>query len=200
MMEREALHAFFRGPNPQGNQPARFIEPVGRSVTLFKLISDTPTDARILEVGCSVGRNLAYLADQGYKNLEGVEISSHATQLLRETYPQLKRARIHTGAAEDILPLLKTRYDLIFTMAFLAMVHPDSIGVFDDICRLTDDVLAIEPLNPATSSRHYPHNLPQLFEERGMPLVEWIPLARDPQFVPLDAGLHEYASFRFRRE
>lgn len=199
MMAREALHAFFRGLDPPGNQPERFIVPVGRSLTLAKLISDTPHDTRIMEVGCSVGRNLAYLADQGYKNLEGIEISPHATRLLRETYPQLEQARIHTGAAEDILPLLQDPYDLIFTMSTLSMIHPDSLHVFDEIARLTDDVLAVEPSMPIDSSRHYPHNLPRLFEERGLLLTEMIPLCRDPRFVPLEAGLHDHTAYRFRR-
>lgn len=199
MMGRAELHAFFRKPNPKGNQPEGFIAPVGRSKILAKLIAGTPKDARILEVGCSVGRNLAYLADEGYTRLEGVEISSHATQLLRDTYPQLKRAKIHTGAAEDILPLLKGPYDLIFTMAFLSMVHPDSIDVFDEIGRLTDTVLAIEPMIPVQSSRHYPHDLGRLFEERGMNFDGVVNFAADPEFAGLDTALDIYGGYWFHR-
>lgn len=201
MMGREALHTFFRGPAPQGNHPDAFIPYVGRSHVLLLLMEDVPKDARVLEIGCGVGRNLAYLADHGYTNLEGVEINTHAVDLLRKTYPQLDDTVVHVGAAEDILPTLDGPYGLVFTVAVLTMIHPDSINIWDEICRLTDDVLAIEIAQPVNASRHYPHDLPALFGERGLTLESSTILANEPEFIPfLDAGVRHYGAWRFKRQ
>ena len=59
---------------------------------MASLLQDLPHDARILEVGCGVGHNLAYLHDLGYHHLEGIEISKPVVDVLRETYPQLADA------------------------------------------------------------------------------------------------------------
>lgn len=196
VLNQAALHAFFRLPNPQGNWPEDFIAPVGRSEILADHIDDVSRDARILEIGCNVGRNLAHLTDRGWSGLEGVEISPHAIRLLRETYPQLENATIHEGAAEDVLPMLDGPYDLVFTMATLKMIHPDGIDdVCDQIVRLTGDVLLIELLAAIDSSRHYPYDLAGLFEDRGMRLVSLQRLDSDSR----DVALQDHGAWRFKR-
>src|SRR5207253_260996 len=64
---------------------------------------EVPTSAGILENRCNVGRNLSFLHRAGYRNVAGVEISPHAVEFLRETYPELADRPIHVGPAEDVL-------------------------------------------------------------------------------------------------
>src|SRR4051794_25163727 len=61
-----ALREFWTQAEPEGNVPSSYINHVHRSEVLADLIADLPKDARILEVGCNVGRNLAYLHDSGW--------------------------------------------------------------------------------------------------------------------------------------
>ena len=167
----EAIHEFWRQPNPEGNEPDQYLKPIGRSRVLAELIDWLPKDARILEVGCNVGRNLAFLHDHGWTNVAGVEISPHAVRLLRKSYPQLSQAEIHVGAAENLLPRMESdSFDLIFTMAVLEHLHPDSRSVFSDIARLSSHVLAIEP-DAHVSHRQYPYDIQAEFARVGLRFV-----------------------------
>lgn len=177
---RSRLFEFWRQPSPDGNDPAGYVAPVGRSEALAAFITDIDKDARILEVGCNVGRNLAYLYDHGWTNVEGLEISPHAVKLLRETYPQLDKCQIHEGPAEELLPRFADQsFDLVFTMAVLEHIHPSSTSVFDDIARIGRSVVTIEP--PGHSShRQYPHDVPALMVARGKTLTTQVPFSSLP--------------------
>lgn len=194
-MDRADLLEFWRAPAPEGSWPSAYIYPVWRSAILLRRIRPlVPAEARILEVGCNSGRNLAYLADHRYANLEGLEISSHAVRLLSETYPQLTEMPVHVGAAEDVLPRLDGPYDLIFSLAVLEHIHPDGMFIIvREMARLTDQVLAIEPTFGHESNRQYPHDLETLFGKAGMTLVSEDPLHDEhPDF-------HDYSAWYFRR-
>jgi hypothetical protein len=86
---------------PAGNNPQDYVRATRRSQALLEIICDLPTDARILEVGCNAGRNLAYLFDHGYTGVEGVEINPYAVDLLRSTFPQLADREIRAGLGRD---------------------------------------------------------------------------------------------------
>jgi SAM-dependent methyltransferase len=194
----DTLHEFWRQPAPDGNVPATYVGPIGRSEVLLKLISDLPPETRILEVGCNVGRNLAYLVDHGYPNVEGIEISPHAVELLRQTYPQLEDSNIHLGSAEDVLPgLADDSFDLVFTMAVIEHIHPSSTTVFDDMVRVWKSILSIEPPG-RTSHRQYPHDVPKIFQSRGLRLVSSTPMSQFPQTAN-DKGIAIFSAYRFER-
>ncbi len=198
MDSRTVLHEFWRQPAPPGNRPETYIPHVGRSAALLELISDLPKDARILEVGCNVGRNLAYLYDNGYQRVEGVEISPHAVALLRSTYPQLADSPIHLGPAEDVLPKLPSgAYDLVFTMAVLEHIHPDSSSVFDEMVRLGHSILAIETIG-GSSHRQFPHDVPRIFQSRGLRLESSRPMTDFPSTAG-DKSLAGFIASRFGR-
>lgn len=199
IMGRKELLEFWQQRAPEGNVPEMYLEPIGRSRALLALIQDTPKTAKILEVGCNVGRNLNYLYGAGYRNVHGVEISPHAVDLLRKHHPELPQDSIHLGAAEDVLPRFADgEFDLVFTMAVMEHIHPESKEVFDDIGRIAKTILAIEPMKGHTSSRQYPHDLKAIFRAQGYRCVfekaMWdIPeLERDPALV-------NYAALLFRR-
>jgi SAM-dependent methyltransferase len=194
----DTLHEFWRQPAPDGNVPATYVGPIGRSEVLLKLISDLPPETRILEVGCNVGRNLAYLVDHGYPNVEGIEISPHAVELLRQTYPQLADSDIHLGSAEDVLPgLADDSFDLVFTMAVIEHIHPSSTKVFDDMARVGKSILSIEPPG-RTSHRQYPHDVPKIFTSRGLRMVSSTPMSEFPQTAN-DKGIAIFSAYRFER-
>lgn len=177
MDDPAVLREFWTQPEPEGTVPASYIDQIPRSEALAGLIHDLPGDATILEVGCNVGRNLAYLHDHGWPNVAGVEISPHAVELLRETYPQLADRPIHLGPAEQVLPTLSESYDLVFTMAVLEHIHPSSVVVFDEIARLGRRLVCIEPRTDHVSHRQFPHDIIAIFTERGFRCVNETPMA-----------------------
>jgi SAM-dependent methyltransferase len=195
MDDPSTLHDFWRQPAPEGNVSSDYIGPIGRSEALAELIADLRKDARILEVGCNVGRNLAYLADHGWTNVEGVEINEHAVALLRRTFPQLADRPIHVGTAEDVLPTLGGPFDLVFTMAVIEHIHPASAVVFDNMARLGSSVLAIEPRDNV-SHRQFPHDVERLFTDRGMRLRSAVPMRQFPGTKD-DPGINHFTAWRF---
>jgi SAM-dependent methyltransferase len=191
------LHRFWRQPTPEGNSPHAYILQVHRSRALAHIIRDLPKTAKILEVGCNVGRNLAHLRDQGYEHVAGVEINPHAVELLRKTYPQLADSKIHNGPAEEVLPNLDTKsFDLVFTMAVLEHVHPDSKAVFQHIARIGAEVLCIEP-TANSSHRQYPHDIPAIFKGLGCELVDEIPMSSLNDTAD-DRSISKNTAWRFR--
>lgn len=199
MDSQARLHEFWRQPNPAGNDPNNYIHATWRSKALLEIISDLPKDARILEVGCNVGRNLAYLYDNGYTAVEGVEINPHAVELLRRTFPQLADTKIHIGAAGEVLPkFADDEFDLVYTMAVLEHIHPDESGVFDDMARIGKHVLAIEPKG-RLSHRQFPHDIPKVFAERGLTLVSDKSMADFPSNAN-DPTMKAFYAFRFARK
>jgi len=198
MDKKASLHEFWRQPTPPGNDPNDYIRATGRSEALLELVSDLPADAHILEVGCNVGRNLAYLYDHGYTNLAGVEINPHAVELLRKTFPQLADVPVHIGAAGDRLPELgDDSFDLVYTMAVIEHIHPDESDMFDHMVRIGKQILAIEPPG-RLSHRQFPHDVPEVFGSRGMKLVSARSMADFPSNAK-DPTIHVFNAYRFHR-
>lgn len=199
MMERGSLHRFWQMRAPDGNVPEDYLLPLERSQALLALTRELPKTARVLEVGCNIGRNLAVLHDAGYHNVHGVEISGYAVDLLRENYPQLKYNDIRVGAAEDVLPTFQNEaFELVFTMAVLEHIHPKSQVVFDSMARITNHILCIEPKRGHASSRQYPHDLKSIFKARGFVCTLELPMWDVPE-LQCESGLEDYAALRFER-
>lgn len=198
MDTQSSLHSFWRQSMPPGNNPNDYIHATNRSEALLEIISDLPKDSRILEVGCNVGRNIAFLHDNGYAGVEGVEINPHAVQLLRKTYPQLADTDVHIGPAGEVLPKFEDdSFDLVFTMAVLEHIHPDESTVFDNMARIGSQVLAIEP-EGRLSHRQFPHDIPRVFTARGLTMVSNKSMADFPSNAH-DKTIHAYNAYRFHR-
>ena len=71
-----------------------------------------PTD-RILDVGCSTGTLLRYLKEYGYTNLEGLEISRRAVEVLGGMGITMHHASLPS------LPPLEPQYDLVIASQVL---------------------------------------------------------------------------------
>ncbi|MFB6132418.1 MAG: class I SAM-dependent methyltransferase [Halanaeroarchaeum sp.] len=104
------------------------------------LATRVPTDASILELGCSSGRHLSYLHGRGYENLAGIEINEDALDVMETEYPTLaSRGTFFADSIESVVESLPSdRYDVVFSVQTLQHVHPDAEWVFDAIQRIAD--------------------------------------------------------------
>jgi SAM-dependent methyltransferase len=194
LLPKDDLHEFWRDPD-QTNRPERYLEHSGRSAILAEFIRPYVTpDASILEIGCNVGRNLAWLHHEGYRRLTGIEINAEALAVLRETYPDLaSTARLINAPVEDaITELADDSIDLVFTMAVLEHIHPDSEWIFDHIVRVArSTVITIED-ERHVSQRHVPRDYREVFTSRGMREVAHLGLGKEMGF----GGPYEARAFK----
>ncbi|WP_132060629.1 class I SAM-dependent methyltransferase [Halorussus amylolyticus] len=100
-------------------------------------------DAAILEVGCSSGRHLAHLLDAGYQDLTGIDINDDSFDVMADRYPRLfETGTFHTGAIEDIVPEFPDgAFDVVYSVETLQHIHPDDEWVFEELARVTSDLL-----------------------------------------------------------
>lgn len=180
----EELRDYWRRP-PDGNVPASYRDRPERSAYLVEIVRrHAAPEARLLEIGCNVGRNLHHLHEAGYRTLTGIEISEDAIAALRAAFPDsAARADLHVGAAEDVLPTMaEGSFDLVFTMAVLEHIHPSSEWLFDDIRRICAGHLITIEDERSRSWRHYPRDYGALFTARGFEEL-WT------EQVPAETGL-----------
>jgi len=172
---REEIHQYWRQPGDKDNNPEVYIVPTDRSEFLFKFITEyVNSKAKILEIGCNVGRNLNYLFNVGYKNLEGVEISEEAIDLMRKTYPEMTRSiKVYNNSIEEMIKNFKNNsFDLVFTMAILQHIHPDGEFIFPEIVRITKKYLITVENEKAVDWRHFPRNYKKIFEPLGLKQIQ----------------------------
>lgn len=115
---------------------------VSRSlVTLLEHYSNE--EASILEIGCSSGRHLAHLHDNGFEDLTGIDINDESFEVMADHYPDLAEAgTFHTGAIERIVPEFgDDTFDVVYSVETLQHVHPDDEWVFEELTRITDSLL-----------------------------------------------------------
>lgn len=167
---RDQLHEFWRNPD-EPNRPEHYREPVERSRFLVDLLQPhLQADWTVLEIGCNVGRNLAFLRDAGLGRLTGIEINGEALALLRETYPELgATATLVNAPVEDVIRGMADRsFDLVYTMAVLEHLHPASEWVFGEMARVTRSLLVTVEDERGISVRHTPRDYGRVFAALGM--------------------------------
>jgi SAM-dependent methyltransferase len=114
------------------------------SETLVDVFSHYVDDtAAILEVGCGCGRHLAHFRDHGFENLTGIDINDESFDVMADHYPELaETGTFHTGAIEDLVPeFADGEFDVVYSVETLQHVHPDDEWVFEELTRITDDLL-----------------------------------------------------------
>lgn len=163
-----SVHSYWRNP-PVRNQPPAYLNHPERSKFLLSLMQSISKKARILEIGCNVGRNLHYLWRAGYHNLEGIEINANAIQLLRKTYPELGSCIIHCGAAGELLPKIGS-FDLVFTMAVLMHIKKN---IFPVMAQITKKIITIEREKGEGYKRgQFNRNYRKVFTQLGMQEID----------------------------
>jgi len=165
--QRLQLYDYWRNPIDGMNEIEDYANcDPERSLMLVNIINrlSLNKNASMIELGCNVGRNLHYLHNAGYTNLEGVEIRSEAVLRMRQLYGLV--IPVHVCPVEEMIRQLPER-DLIFTMALLEHLHTDSEFVFDEMVRVAKYIVTIED-ERCISWRHFPRNYKDVFESRGM--------------------------------
>ncbi|WP_135362931.1 class I SAM-dependent methyltransferase [Halosimplex halophilum] len=100
-------------------------------------------DAAVLELGCSSGRHLSHLFDDGFTDLSGVELNDEAFDVMADHYPDLwETGTFHADAIEDVVGDFDDgAFDAVYSVETLQHVHPDAEWVFAEIARVTGDLL-----------------------------------------------------------
>jgi len=153
-------------------------------------------DASVLELGCSSGRHLAFLLERGYENLTGIDINEDSFTVMEEYYPRLaETGDFRVGAIEELLPEFDDgAFDVVYSVETLQHVHPEETWTFDEVARVTDDVL-ITAENEGNSPERgrgeatvsqvdgefplYHRNWRTVFEDRGFAQLVVEPTKRD---------------------
>ncbi len=145
-----------------------YSQGIEKSIFLANLIERLPSlkDCKILELGCNVGRNLAYLESVGCKRLYGVELNKDAIEASKKIYPGLK-AKIFNSTIEDFMQTHFEQYSLIFTMAVLEHIPQESEWIFASIAARSYYIVTIED-EKSISKICFPRNYKTIFERLGM--------------------------------
>lgn len=128
---------------------------------------------RILEIGCNVGRNLNGLLQAGYEDLTGMDINQNVHKHMKEHYPEVYQKSFYFGPLEFFLtldpPPFKSLFDVVYTMAVMEHIHPDSEWVFEKIPDLLDKggylILIEDELNEDGLDFVYPRCYRNLFPQ-----------------------------------
>jgi len=145
--------------------------PVERSKYLLDKIKEhckiSKTDS-VLEVGCSVGRNLNYLYENEFSNLYGIEINERAIEIMHELYPKLT-AKVLVGPVEKQIKEIKdNEISITFSMAVLMHINPQSHFIFREISRITKDyIITIENEKEYSPPSLFVRDYGKIFSELG---------------------------------
>jgi hypothetical protein len=93
---------------------------------------------------------------------------------LETTFPQLSaNAKLYNAEIEDVMKKFKeNEFDLVYTMAVLEHIHPDSEWIFADLARITGSYLITIEDEVNVSWKHVPRNYKQIFEPLGLTQIE----------------------------
>jgi len=132
---RNKLHEYWKEPWDGKNIPEDYFEGEERSRFLVELVKgQVDLNARILEIGCNVGRNLHYLFKAGFAKLEGIEINKNAIELLEQFYPEMARhTKIYNEPVEDIIGHFEDNaFDIfqLFAIQFIPQFPTESVLLF----------------------------------------------------------------------
>lgn len=172
---RDELHRYWKEPWDGANFPQDYLEGENKSQFLVQLIKGyVNSNARIMEIGCGVGRNLNYLFSAGFTKLEGIEISENYVEVLKQSYPEMARhCKVYNKSAEEIIGQSEDEtFDVVFTMAVLQHIHTESEFIFPEIVRITKKFLITIEDEKGISWRHFPRNYRTVFESLGLEQLE----------------------------
>lgn len=169
-VDRSLIHDYWREPWDGRNGPDGYVQPGAspRSAYLVQLFQKwIPQDASIFELGCNAGRNLAHLHAAGFTSLEACDISQPAIDVLRATFPELAEVPVTCAPAEELLTTIaEGAHDVVFTMAVLEHIHPESEHIFGEMARIAGKhVITIED-EALSTWRHFPRQYREIFESR----------------------------------
>ena len=153
-------HEYWKHP-PSENRPELYMEGLYKSESLFRLMKDhIKKYDSILELGCNVGRNLAYLYHNGFEELWGIDINEDAIK--KNICPE---AKFMIGSIEEVIKKIPDKnFDIVFSMAVLMHIPPESDWIMEEIARITNKYIFIMEMNksyrlkPDIAMRCYYHD------------------------------------------
>src|SRR5574343_326916 len=169
MKTKEELQEYWKNPDADNN-PMGYLDngtTMLRSECLHEIVSKHfDINAKILELGSNVGRNLDYLFEKGYTNLTGVEINKTATMIMSIAYPECYQSiKVVSGSIEDNIKSFKdNEFDLVFVMVVLEHIPQESEWIFNEMVRISKNILTIED-EKTVSWRHLPRNYKKVFSQ-----------------------------------
>ncbi|HEV7807758.1 MAG TPA: class I SAM-dependent methyltransferase [Solirubrobacteraceae bacterium] len=171
------------------NRPVDYAR---KPVAIVDLLHDfwTPevsVDDEILELGCNVGANLERLRQLGYRRLRGAEINANALAELPRHFPELAAdVGLLQGSFEELLATLEAgSVHVVFTMAVLLHLHPQSDFVFDEMVRIAGRYVCVVEAESATLPYIFARDYGRVFTRRGWREVRCMQIATD---TPYDVG------------
>lgn len=110
---------------------------------------------------------------------------------MRETYPDLHAmVKIFNVPVEDCIKSIEPEsYDLVFSMAVLLHIHPDSEWIFDEMCRIAKTNVVIIEAQSQRNYKTFQRDYRSEFTRRGLTEVF-------SETTPMLAG---YTTYVFRK-
>lgn len=90
-------------------------------------------NARILEIGCNVGTMLKVLAEEGYKELEGIDLSPDDLKIASHDLPT--RVHVEYADAFDYLKEKMESYDVIYSKAVFEHIKKEKVNDLLKLCK-----------------------------------------------------------------
>jgi pseudaminic acid biosynthesis-associated methylase len=99
-----------------------------------EFLKDLPKNLRVLEVGCNTGQQLEALRQQGFGNVNGIELQFYAIKNARN---RVHGIPVFQGSGFEI-PFKTGSFDLVFTSGVLIHIAPDDLStIMGEIYRCT---------------------------------------------------------------
>jgi len=141
---RRTLDASYWGKRGRGEShgPEQYVELQESSRVLLDEVAACVSDpkAKILDLGCNVGRHLGALHKRGFANLYGVDIQQSALEQMGKVFPDMAAvAHIEHATFQDYLPKIPDRFfDVVFTHGATVELVPPSFPVCRQMARTTE--------------------------------------------------------------
>jgi len=185
----DQAHDYWKEPDNTNNAPD-YLKPVVRSKYLsglFRQANIRPTMS-ILELGCNSGRNLNYFHHLGFNRLQGIDISQQAINC--NPLYEVKR-NCSCLSIEDYYSLDNAPIDVIFSMAVLMHLHPDSEWVFEKIVEQVHRwLVVVEYEGGQKMDRCWSRDYGNIFNQFGMRILH-------QEIITGVSGLNNYTGYLF---
>lgn len=175
---RKEVHDYWKSPpDSQYNSPEAYLKSNTKNTQILVDIVNqyfNDKNINILELGSNVGRNLNRLYQDGFKNLNAIELNSDAIRLMEKSFPKtFSSTKIFECAIEDkIKEFTDKEFDLVFSMAVLMHIHRDSEWIFEHIVRITKRYLIIMEHEKGVARKNFPRNYKTIFEKLGLKQID----------------------------
>lgn len=91
------------------------------------IMAQASKNVSILEIGCNIGRNLNGLLEAGFTDLTGLDINPNTEFFRQLHFPELQeKGKFIYQSLESFIESKPEPFSLVYTMAVLEHIHPDS--------------------------------------------------------------------------